>query len=83
MPVTRILALGIMLMFAAADAAYAQAQLPEAPCCTIVNGKYIDKKTGKEVMPAKAMAPHVAASSTAGSKPPAVPSGGGGGSGYK
>src|SRR5271167_2302929 len=106
-------------MFAAAfgiatfDAAYAQAQAPLAPCCAIVNGKYIDKTTGKEVAPSKAVphvaAPetpcctivngkyidlktgkevtppasaHVAAPSTAASKPPAASSGGAGSGGH-
>jgi len=55
MPITRILALGIMLMLAAAigiaafDPTYAA-----NPCCAYVDGKYINLKTGKPARPPKA-----------------------------
>jgi hypothetical protein len=55
MAVTRIVALAfaIVVGIAAFDTAYA-----ETPCCNWVGGKYINKKTGKEVKPPKgAVAP--------------------------
>jgi len=54
MPITRILALAIMLLFATAISTVTiEAALAAAPCCGWVFGKYVNLKTGKAVTPPK------------------------------
>jgi hypothetical protein len=83
MIITRIISIGIVVMFALIatfDAVYA-----ESPCCTYRNGVYVNLKTGKPVTPPtstiKASAPKTGGPTGASNPAPsgAADHGGGGG----
>ena len=90
MTITRIISIGVVVMFGLAigiatfDPVYAAGE-PSIPCCSVRNGVWIVNKTGKPASPAqiRTMGTQSPSPNAAGPKVEGPGSGGGGGGGHK